>query len=307
MNELELLSRYGQVGPVEDRLIDATIEALFDQVDQREFLSQMRRGGRRRSWRAMALAGVTVAAVTATITALTLTGRIGEPRHPVPRANVTHGAELASVVVHRSLTALGNARSYVEHVTTHDVRGTVTSWVGPNRILAENPGKTASLEAWAPDGSSTILTIDYQHGTWYKAAGSPPQTVQSGVDASAGAELSANSIAAWFRQTGATVLGTATVNGTSTYEVRLKTTDASGNPTPSETVTAWVDSSTYLPVHMVREAPAVQAWNNRVRVTIPAFTATDDFTWQPANPQSMSVFSLTPPTGFRQIAPPTGR
>lgn len=314
MNELELLSRYRQVEPVDPTLIDATIEAVLDLPDGNGDDRPLLPGGGRRPWRRVVLAGVSVAAAAA-VTAVAASGLTGSaPRRPAPEVPGMRGTELAVYVVHRSLAALETASGYVEQVVDHDPRGTVTTWRGPNQFLAENPGKIASLETWASDGSSTVLSVDYQHHTWYKAhfspppppIGSPPPTLLnvSPVDAFNGAEPSAATIVGWFRQPGTQLIGTATIDGTPVYQMRIPAPDVNGNPVSGESITAWVDVTTYLPVRVVREMPAGQGMDHGVRVTIPAFTATEDFTWQPASPQSLAVFDLVPPAGFRQVVDP---
>lgn len=312
MNELELLSRYREVEPIDPTLVDATIQAILDVPDRNGTSLGHSFAPRRRPLRRMVLAGASVAAA---VTAVAIGGLAGSAsHHPAPKVAGMHGAELATYVVHHSLAALETASGYLEQVVDRDPRGIVTTWRGPHQFLVEVPGKNAMLETWAPDGSSTVLSIDYQHQTWYRSSfpappppiGSPPPTLLnvSPVDAFNGAEPSASTIAAWFRQPGTQLVGTATINGTLAYELRIPALDANGKPVSGEIITAWVAANTYLPVRMVREMPAGQGVDNGARVTIPAFKATEDFTWEPANTQAIAVFDLKPPAGFQQITDP---
>jgi hypothetical protein len=96
-------------------------------------------------------------------------------------------------------------------------------------------------------------------------------------------------------------MGTATVDRTSTYELRIPALDPLGKPVTGKGITAWVDTRTYLPVRIALGIPGGQGPNNGVKGAVPW---SEDFRWEPATPQALAVFDLTPPAPFHQIANP---
>jgi hypothetical protein len=88
-----------------------------------------------------------------------------------------------------------------------------------------------------------VLTIDYQHHTWSRSAVSapapppgpigtppPPGAYLFPAKALTGPEPTATSIVALFRQAGIEMTGTATIDRTSTYELRIPALDPQGQP-----------------------------------------------------------------------------
>lgn len=313
MNELELLSRYRHSEPVDEAVIASAVDAVLRAPDRHT--GAARRRTRTRIRRAALASGSLVATAAAVIAGVSLNA---SPNHhhgaAAPTPSGLQGASLAAYVTHQTAAALDAATGYVQHTIQNDPRGTTLSWRGPNAFLDENPGRIASVITWAADGSSTVVYVDYQHRTWYRdtmpppptSLSSPPAPVQSSpFDPVNNGEPTAASIAAWFRQPGAELIGTATIDGVSTYQLQMPSPlDPNGKPMPSIKVTAWVDASTYMPVRTVTQRPAAEGTDNGTRVTIPAATITDDFTWQPATPAALAVFDLTPPAGFEHVPDP---
>jgi hypothetical protein len=313
VNELELLSRYRQVEQVDPALIEATIQAIAQTPDRIGSARHHSPGpGRRRMARLM-LVSASLAAAVAAIVAL-VTGAGGSPS-PGPAPPVAQGsrAVLTAYVVQHSLAALETTGGYVERVVQRDSSGTRTWWRGPTQLLDQGPGQTATLWTWAA-GVDTVLNIDYQHHTWSKSAipapspapgpmggPPPPGAYLFPAKALSGPEPGASSIVTVFRQAGIEVIGTASVDGISTYQLSIPALDPKGKIITGKGITAWVDVRSYLPVRMTVGMPGVQGPNDVVKETIPW---TEDFTWQPATPLVLAVFDLTPPALFRQIANP---
>ncbi len=317
MNELELLSRYRKVEPIDPALLDATVEAIVHSPDGTASARHRASGPRRGRASRLVLASASVAATVATA-AVILTGAGGStsPR-PAPTLAPAQGAVLTGYVIERSLTALETASGYVERVVRHDGSGIAASWIGPNQLLDEVPGQSATLWTWAATGVDTVLSIDYQHHTWSKSTipAPPPASRQitrppsplaevTPPKALNGPEPSATSIAALFRQPGTEVTGTAIIDGTRTYQLQIPALDPNGKPVTGKSITAWVDTSTYLPVRIAQDMPAGLGPNSSAKGTSPAFTPTEDFTWEPATRQTLAVFDLKPPATFQQIADP---
>lgn len=305
MNELELLSRFGKVEPMDRALIDATVEAIVHCPDRTAGPRHRGPGRRRRRVSRLVVLSASVAAGLAAA-GLVVSGAGGSssPR-PAPQMAQPGGGVLTAYVVNHSLAALETARGYVERVVRNDGSGIPISWIGPNQLLDEVPGQSATLWTWAAPGVDTVLRIDYLHHTWSKSvipvpaprpgpigrAPSPAAVVEP-PKALTGAEPSATSIAALFRQPGTEVVRTATLDGTLTYELLVPSLDANGKPITAKAITAWVDARTYLPVRIAEDVPVNQpAW-------------TEDFTWEPATPQALAVFDLEPPALFHQTADP---
>jgi hypothetical protein len=314
MNELELLSRYGKVQPIDPRLIDETIRAIPVSPEVPGGRSDGRDRPRRRRVSRLLLVGSSVAASVATAAVLVGTRGGSSPSHPAPEIAQSAPDVLTAAVLERSLAALETARGYVEHVVQQDSSGIRISWRGPNQLLDEVPGQSATLSTWAA-GSETVLNIDYLRRTWSKSTIPAPQSTpqQSGGSPPLGAYLfssksvngpepTAASIAALFRLSGVDVTGKAPVDGVSTYELQIPARDPDGKLVNGKAIIAWVDASTYLPVRIGRGLPAGRGPNNGAAITTPAWT--EDFTWEPATPQALTVFDLEPPALFQQISGP---
>jgi hypothetical protein len=315
MNELELLSRYGTVEPIDPALIDATVQAIVDSPERTPSARHRSSSPRRRRAARLILAAVSAAAAAAV--AVTLSGAGGPPSprppRPAPQAAQSYGNVLTAYVVQHSLAALETASGYVERVVRQDGSGIRISWIGPNQLLDQVPDQTTTLWTWAATGADTVLRIDYQQHTWSRSVfpapppprpqtGRPPSpaAVVSPPKALTGPEPSAASIAALFRQPGTQLVGTATVDGTFTYELWIPALDSNGKAITGKAVTAWVDAQTYLPVRIMPDLPPGQGPNTGFTAGTPA----EDFTWQPATPQALAVFDLEPPAGFHQITDP---
>lgn len=307
MNELELLSRYGGAEPIDPARLDATIDAILSAPDHHDMPARVMFVRRRRPRRAVLVGASAAAAAAIAFATITTTGS-----SPVrPAQNTPSGPELVAFVTHHSVTALDAAGGYVLRTVQQDPRGTSTSWRGPNQTLYKGANGDLDLQTWAPDGSSTVLNVDYQHHSWYESTfpapthtGTPPTPANSSPLGSNGTEPSPATIAAWFKNPGIKIVGTSVIGSTDTYQLQIPALDPNGEPVAGETITAWVDTATYLPVRMTRSMPAAQGADNGVRVTIPASTVTDDFSWQPATPQALSVFEITPPASFRHVTDP---
>lgn len=303
MNEMDVLARHGHVEPVDDTVLAAAVEAVLTAPPDRH---RDRPGPRRHARRAVASA----AAATAVVAAVTASTS-GHARGPRLAPTGRGGASLVAFVTSRSIRALGAVTGYVEKAAQQDPGGASESWRTRNRFLDELPGRSAELITSHPDGSTTVLNIDYQHHTWYQdttpppATGSPAPTPanRTPLDYSSG-QPSATAIADWFHQTGIKLQGTATIDGTPTFELSVPAIDPNGDPIAGETVTAWVDRSTYLPVRIARHTPSATGTDNGARVTVPAATAITDFSWEPATTENVTVFELTPPAGYQQIPDP---
>jgi hypothetical protein len=310
MNDLELLSRYGGVEPIDSQLIDATIEAIFDAPEPSAGAHHRFLGSRPRRLTRLVVAGASAAAVAAA--ALLATGAGGSSsRSPAPQVAQSQTEVLTAQVVNRSLAAVETASGYVERVVQQDSSGTLTSWRGPTQLLNEVPGHSATVWTWAA-GVDTVLSVDYRHHTWSKSTFSaptpligpsgtppPPGVYLFPLKALDGPEPGATTISALFRRPGAEVIGTATIDGISTYALRIPALDAKGKPVIGKGITAWVNTSTYLPV---RIAPGMTAGPDPKSTALPAWK--EDFTWEPATPQNLAVFNLKPPSGFHQTTNP---
>jgi hypothetical protein len=309
MNDLELLSRYGGVEPIDSQLIDTTIEAILDAPELRAD-AQRSLGPRPRSLTRLVVASASAAAVAAA--ALLATGTGGSSSRNTARQVAPSQTEvLTAQVVYRSLAALETASGYVERVVHRDSSGSLTSWRGPTQLLDEVPGQRATLWTWAA-GVDTVLSVDYQHHTWSKSTFSAPTPLSGPIGtppppgaylfplkALNGPEPGATTISALFHQPGAEVIGTATIDGISTYALRIPALDANGKPVIGKGITAWVNTSTYLPV---RIALGMTAGPDPKSTALPA--GTEDFIWEPATPQNLAVFNLEPPAGFHQTTNP---
>jgi hypothetical protein len=254
-----------------------------------------------------------VAAAVATTVATVIGAGGSSSPGPAPQIAKGHGTVLTAYVVDHSLAALETSSGYLERVVQRDPSGSRTWWRGPTQLLDQSPDQTATLWTWAA-GIDTVLTIDYQHHTWSKSAipapspppgpiGGPPPPGEFLFPAKAlsGPEPNATSIVALFRQAGTEVIGTAIVDRTSSYELRIPALDRNGNPVTGKGITAWVDTRSYLPIRIALGMPGTGGPNDGVKDAVPW---TEDFTWQPATPQALSVFDLTPPALFHQVANP---
>jgi hypothetical protein len=313
MNELELLSRYGQVEPMDSALIDATVQSIVQLPDPSVIARHRTPGpGRRRVARLVVVGASVAAAVAATVV---LRGADGPsfPR-PAPQAAQAPESVLTGYVVDHSLAALATAGGYIEGVVQQDSSGVRTSWRGPHQLLNEVPGQTATLWTWAA-GVDTVLSVDYEHHTWSRSAipAPPPPPAQGGGPPPPGAyvfsqkalngpEPDVTSIATLFRQAGTRVIGGATIDGASAYELSIPALDQNGKPVIGKGITAWVNRSTYLPVRIALGPPAGPGPNNGAEAPTSAWT--QDFTWEPATPQALAVFNLKPPALFHEIADP---
>jgi hypothetical protein len=305
MNELELLSRYAAVEPVDPALIDATVEAIVRSPDSLARARHRSSPSRRHRASRLVLVGASAAAAVAAATVVVNgLGGSSAPR-PAPVAR-SPGNVLTTYVVQHSLAALETTSGYVERVVQHDSHTIHMSWRGPTQLLDEFPGHSATLWTWAAPGVDTVLRIDYVHNTWSKSVFPAPQPPPDPIGGPRppgaymfsqktvnGPEAQATSIAALFRQPGLEVVGTATIGGARTYELRIPALGPHGKPVIGKGLTAWVNTRTYLPVRVAEDTP----------VGLPAWT--QDFTWEPATPQAIAVFDLTPPAHFRQVNEPT--
>jgi hypothetical protein len=302
VNELELLSRYRKVEPVDPALIDATVQAIAQAPDGSAAGRESSSGPRRRVARLILVSSSVAAAVAATVALVTGAGGSFSPR-PAPQVAQGGGAVLTAYVVQHSLAALDSSSGYVERVVQRDSSGTRIFWRGPTQLLDKGPGQTATLWTWAA-GVDTVLNIDYEHHTWSKSvisapspppgpigAPPPPDAYVFPAKALSGPEPSATSIVAMFRQAGIEVIGTAAIDGTPTYELRIPALDPNGKPITGKGITAWVDARTYLPVRLALGMPGGVPWS-------------EDFIWESATPEALAVFDLTPPVPFHQIANP---
>lgn len=303
MNELELLSRYGKVQPVDPALIDATVDAIVH-LPAAPARGRRRSSAPRRRVSRLVLVSASVAAAVAGA-AIVVNGVGGSSsRRPAQVAQAPANV-LTGVVVQHSLAALETTNGYVERVVQRGSDGTHTSWRGPTQLLDELPGQTEMLWTWAAPGVDTVLTVDYQHHTWSRStfpAPQPPAVPIGGTPppgaylfsqkAVNGPEPGATTVAALFRQTGLEVTGTATVDGVATYELRIPALLPDGKPASGKGLTVWVNTRTYLPVRIAQDTP----------VGTPTWT--QDFTWEPATPQALAVFDLAPPAQFHQVSDP---
>jgi hypothetical protein len=312
VNELELLSRYRKVEPVDPALIDATVQAIAQAPDGSAAGRESSSGPRRRVARLILVSSSVAAAVAATVALVTGAGGSFSPR-PAPQVAQGGGAVLTAYVVQHSLAALDSSSGYVERVVQRDSSGTRIFWRGPTQLLDKGPGQTATLWTWAA-GVDTVLNIDYEHHTWSKSvisapspppgpigAPPPPGAYVFPAKALSGPEPSATSIVAMFRQAGIEVIGTAAIDGTPTYELRIPALDPNGKPITGKGITAWVDARTYLPVRLALGMPGGQGPSVGVKGAVPW---SEDFIWESATPEALAVFDLTPPVPFHQIANP---
>jgi hypothetical protein len=305
MNELELLSRYGEVDPMDSGLIDAAVDAIVRAPDRTASARHRSSAPRRRRVPRLVLVGASVAAAVAGA-AVAVSG-VGEPTpRPAPGAQ-SPGNMLTSFVVDHSLAALQTASGYVERVVQHEPTGIHMSWRGPTQLLDESPGQSATLWTWAA-GVDTVLNVDYQHHTWSTSVFQAPQPPPGPIGgppppgayvfsekAVSGPEPGATSIAALFRQPGLRLIGTDSIEGTPTYELQIPALGRNGEPIIGKGLIAWVNTRTYLPARIAGDTPpTVAAW-------------TQDFTWEPATPQVLGVFDLKPPASFHQVANPALR
>jgi hypothetical protein len=303
MDELELLSRYAGVEPVDPALIDATVETIVHSPDSLASARHHSSPPRRRRVSRLVLVSASVAAAVAAA-AVAVNGVGGSSlARPAPVAQSSANV-LTSYVVEHSLAALATTSGYVERVVQRDSSGIHMSWRGPTQLLDEFPAQSATLWTWAA-GVDTVLRIDYQHHTWSRSAfpapqpppgpsggPPPPGAYVFSEKAVNGPEPGVTSIAALFRQPGLEVIGTATIDGAPTYKLRIPAIGSNGKPVMGKGLTAWVNTRTYLPERIAADSPSgLPAW-------------TQDFTWEPGTARALAVFDITPPAHFRQVNDP---
>jgi hypothetical protein len=242
-----------------------------------------------------------------------ISGAGGSPSpHPTSPVSPPPENTLTAAVVQRSLAALATTSGYVEHMVQHDPGSVLLSWRGPNQLLDEFPGQSTTLWTWTAPGVDTVLSIDYQHHTWSKStfpAPAPPPAPSAdppapgaylfNAKAVSGPEPSATSIASLFHQPGVEVIGSATIDGTTTYELMIPSRKANGQVDGGKSLRAWVDARTYLPVRIAMGLPVGGGPVSDADATPPAW---QDYTWEPATPQALAVFDVKPPAGFHQAA-----
>ena len=165
MNELELLSRYRRVEPMDSALIDATLQAILHSPDTTGRRRQRPSGPRRRRVARLILAGASVAAAVAAAAGLVAgTGGSSSP-DPAPQVTPAGGGVLTASVVRHSLAALETSSGYVERVVQRDSSGT------PHLVERADP---APQRGSRPDRNPVDLGRRRGHRVEHRLPGTTP-------------------------------------------------------------------------------------------------------------------------------------